>query len=276
MQIRGEPTASISAIPAPGDDLVARNSAKHAWMIAVALIILVTALRIAYMIWLSPYQLVGDEAYYWVQGRHLELCYDEKGPALPWIIYGCCKIFGDSEWAVRLPVVIAFALSAWGVGKLALNVARGDQRVGLLAVIIFCLVPAFQANAQLCTQDGPLITIWIALTAIGLRLIRRWHENKNVWLEWSLIWIVVGIGFLFKQTSLLFLPSFALYWLIHWRTLKLKAIFFAQQFVGVILFLITITPILIWNSRHGWPMLAHTLGHLGAGGDQAGLVNSGN
>src|SRR5260221_3445534 len=25
---------------------------------------------------------------------------------------------------------------------------------------------------------------------------------------------------------------------------------------------------IVWNARHGWPTLAHTLGHLGVGGDQ--------
>src|SRR4051812_27511523 len=84
------------------------------WPTALLLIAAVLAVRMAYLVWFCPYQLVGDEGYYWEQARHLDWGYDEKGPALAWMIAGCCALLGDTEWAVRLPVVIAFVLGAWG------------------------------------------------------------------------------------------------------------------------------------------------------------------
>src|SRR5437016_5933027 len=86
--------------------------AHHAWRVASAtsaLILVVVVLRLIYLIWLSPYQLLGDEAYYWEQARHLDWCYNEKGPLLAWMIAACCRVFGDTEWAVRLPMVLSFA-----------------------------------------------------------------------------------------------------------------------------------------------------------------------
>ena len=62
------------------------------WNAAVALLVAVLIVRLAYLIWLSPFELVGDEAYYWEQSRHLDLCYNEKGPALPWMIAGCSSL----------------------------------------------------------------------------------------------------------------------------------------------------------------------------------------
>src|SRR2546430_7797616 len=94
-----------------------------------ALILGVTALRLVYLMWLSPYQLLGDEAYYWEQARHLDWCYNEKGPLLAWMIAACCRVFGDTGWAVRLPMVIAFVAAAWGVRRLTLAGARGHERV---------------------------------------------------------------------------------------------------------------------------------------------------
>ncbi|HMB94855.1 MAG TPA: glycosyltransferase family 39 protein, partial [Tepidisphaeraceae bacterium] len=181
---------------------ITNSPATHqkAWLVALSFIFAVTVLRLIYLIWFCPYQLVGDEAYYWEQARHLDLCYNEKGPALPWLIYFCCHIFGDTEWAVRLPVVVSFALAAWGVGRLAIHITNGNRKAGLIAVICFCLLHAFQANAQICTQDGPLIAIWIALTAIGLRLLHRWRDGRNTCGEWLLLWFTIGIGFLFKQS----------------------------------------------------------------------------
>src|SRR5205823_1359269 len=150
----------------------------------------------------------------------LDWCYNEKGPLLAWMIAACCRVFGDTEWAVRLPMVIAFVAAAWGVRRLALAVARDNERVAFFAVAIFCLLPAIAANAQICTQDGPMIAVWLALTAIGLRLVRRWHAGQSTSGEWMLLWAILGIGFLLKQSVLLFLPSIAIYALLQRRTLR--------------------------------------------------------
>lgn len=248
------------------------------WSIATALVIFVLIARVLYLIWLSPYQLVGDEAYYWEQARHLDLSYDEKGPLLAWMIAGCCRLFGDSEWAVRLPVAIFSAIGAWGVGRLAMNVSRESdpERVGLFAVGLFLLLPAFQANAQICTQDGPLIAVWIALTAIGLRIIRNLHAGVDHALDWTIFWAIMGVGVLLKQSVLLFLVSFPIYLVIARPKATRWLILLEHQIPGLFLFVAILSPMIIWDSRHGWPMIAHTLGHLGAGGDQTGTVNDGN
>jgi hypothetical protein len=236
----------------------------------------VFVIRLAYMIWLSPVQLVGDEAYYWEQGRHLDWSYNEKGPVLPWLVAASCGMFGHTEWAVRLPVLLSFVVAGWGVGRLATEVACGDQRVGFFAVVCFVLLPAFQANAEICTQDAPLIALWVALTATGLRLMRRWRRGDPTWGDWLVFWAVLGFSVLLKQSAILFLVGVGIYWLLSRRSLPLGRTFFLQQLAGVLAFSLVVSPIVIWNHRHGWPMLSHTLGHLGAGGDQAGQIHKGN
>lgn len=259
--------------PVPLGHATARASA---WRWAIGLILVVSAARLAYLIWLTPYQLVGDEACYWVESKHPALCYYEKGPALPWMIRACCGVFGDVEWAVRLPVVLAFALAAWGVGRLAMSIAGGDKRAGFYAVACFCLLPAYHANAQICTQDGPLIALWVGLTAVGLRLVRRWGSGANTWPEWLGLWGLLGVSFLLKQSAVLFMLAVPVYWWVQRRRLRLTPVLVAQQVVGIAVFLAVISPMILWNQRHGWVTLGHTLGHLGAGGDQAGKANKGN
>jgi hypothetical protein len=243
---------------------------------ATLLILAVFLFRVGYLIWWCPLELAGDEAYYWEQSRHLELCYNEKGPALPWLIAGCCRVFGDHEWSVRLTMAVSSALAAWVVGRLAMAVSRGDQRVGFYAVVCFCLMPAFQANAQICTQDGPLILIWAVLTAIGLRLFRRWQAGEQTWGQWLLLYAVMGIGILFKQSMPLFFAGMAVFAALQWRKLAWGWTLAAQQLAGIAVLGIIISPMIVWNQRHGWPMLEHTLGHLGVGGDQSGEAHSGN
>jgi 4-amino-4-deoxy-L-arabinose transferase-like glycosyltransferase len=260
-------TQSATASGSAGARL--QESAADPWLSALSLICACALLRLVYLIWLTPYDLVGDEAYYWAQARHLDWSYREKGPLLAWAIALCCRLFGDVEWAVRLPVVLSALLAAWIVGRLTLSLTRGNRRAALLAVIAFLLVPAFEANAQICTQDGPLIALLGSLTWIGLGLVRRWEAGQNTWVHWIALWALLGIGILLKQSVLLFATALPLYAAIRFRRLPMHPILIAQQLVGVGLFLVIISPIVIWERRHGWPMLAHTLGHLGIGPDHA-------
>src|SRR5262249_37938655 len=77
------------------------------WQSALVLIAAAFVIRLVYLVWFCPYQLLGDEAYYWEQARHFDLCYNEKGPILAWTIAVCCRVFGDAEWAVRFPMALA-------------------------------------------------------------------------------------------------------------------------------------------------------------------------
>jgi 4-amino-4-deoxy-L-arabinose transferase-like glycosyltransferase len=238
------------------------------WPMAVALIVVIFIVRLIYLIWLSPYELAGDEAYYWECSRHLSLCYYEKGPGLAWVLAACCHLFGESEWAIRLPTALSFAGAAWVVGRIALRIARGDQRVAFLAVLLFCFIPAFQANAQICTQDGPMMLLWALLTASGLRLVERWESGRLKLHDWLLPAFLLGVSFLFKQSALLFLLGGAIYLMLRRRQLNWNRRQVGHLAVASLIFLATINPMIIWNQQHGWPTLTHTLGHLGApGGD---------
>src|SRR5213076_588359 len=111
------PTLTSRRITPPHDARVL-NGATWNW--ALVLLTGVFVARVLYLRWWSPWELVGDEAYYWEQARHLDLCYDEKGPALAWLIAACCHFFGNTEWAVRLPVALCSLVAGWGVGRLAM------------------------------------------------------------------------------------------------------------------------------------------------------------
>jgi 4-amino-4-deoxy-L-arabinose transferase-like glycosyltransferase len=237
------------------------------WTIATWVIIGVLVARVIYLIWLTPWELVGDEAYYWEWSRHLDWCYYEKGPGQAYLIYPFVKLFGVHAWAVRLPVALLSAAAAWVLGRLAIALT-GRERSGLLTVILFCLTPAFIANAQLCTQDGMIILVWSVLSAIGLRLVRNAEVGVSRLGEWLALAVWLGIGFLFKQSILLFLPTLVVYGWVRRRQIRWTGKLFGQMVVAGVVAGLFATPMVVWNARHGWPTLAHTLGHLGAGGDQ--------
>lgn len=271
------PSTAHSIPVAPRLERPDRGRAQSLWPAGIAgLVFLVVLAKLAINMWAGPCDLVADEAYYWLQGQHLDWSYNEKGPLLPWLIAGCCRVFGDVEWAVRLPVIVCGGLAAWGVGWLGLSASGGNRTVAAMSVLLFLLCPAFQVNAQISTQDGVMVALWIALTAVGLRLVRRWRQGASTWGPWVLLWALVGVGVLLKQSVLTFLPSLAVFWFLFRNELPLRKELFAQQVVGFAICAALCSPILFWNAGHGWPTLAHTLGHLGLGGDQTGQARKGN
>ena len=78
-----DPVAAPNAIEFDAASTYRRSLSWATWNAALLLLGATFLLRFAYLAFLSPYELVGDEAYYWEQSRHLSGSYNEKGPALP-------------------------------------------------------------------------------------------------------------------------------------------------------------------------------------------------
>ena len=80
-------------------------SPRYCWA-ALALIVGVAVLRLAYLAFYCPLELAPDEAYYWDWSRQLDWSYHSKGPLVAWLIRLSCECFGDTMLAVRVPAVI--------------------------------------------------------------------------------------------------------------------------------------------------------------------------
>ncbi len=243
------------------------------------------AVRIIYLVWICRYELVEDEAHYWLWSRWLEWSYYSKGPGVAWAIRASTMIFGDAEWAVRLPTAIASAIGTVAVGALARDVVRDGpgggatpRRVGLLAALAYTLAPALQATAIVMTIDGPYVACWSVACWACWRATRPGGNAAF----WALVGAAIGIGFLFKYTILLLiLGLLAFVVLVARRSGEVpparaarsgRGMFIA---VGVLLVLAGISPVAYWNAENHWPTLKHLLGHLGMAGGDMPVVKTG-
>src|SRR5271154_4825630 len=95
----------------PGQ-LSQENRACWRWLLAT-LVVSLTVLRIVYLFWFCPLDLVQDEAHYWDWSRHLDWSYYSKGPLVAWLIRLGVLVAGpwsmahtgNLMFAVRLPAV---------------------------------------------------------------------------------------------------------------------------------------------------------------------------
>ena len=239
------------------------------WRATVLFVLALLVVRIIYLVWLSPWELISDEAHYWEWSRRLSLSYYSKGPGVAWMIAASTGLFGVSEWAVRLPAAISSAVGGLVLARLT-NDVTGDQRAGFLAVVAFSLIPIFQLEAQLMTIDPPFMASWLICTWIAWHAFRAHKRGQVAWHLWALLGLALGVGFLVKYIIVLLPPSLLLYAILRRRELHWDRRCILAIALVVIFAAIGMTPWIIWNANHGWPAIRHELGHLGApGGDVA-------
>lgn len=232
--------------------------------------------RLVYLWVLCPYELVEDEAHYWEWSRRLGLSYYTKGPGVAWSIAASTWLFGAGEAAVRMPAVIASAISTLGIGALSRAVFQ-SSRAGFYAAALFNLTPVFQFTSLLITIDSPYIACWTMACWAGWRAAQPRDDGSRSprrlgW--WALLGASLGIGFLYKYTILLAVPGImAGSWLArrrHERTPSTNT----QTVLGIVVmacvWTLCASPVIIWNWQEGWPTVRHLIGHLGlSGGDVA-------
>ena len=232
--------------------------------------LVVTMLRIVYLVWLCPYDLIEDEAQYWLWAQHLDWSYYSKGPGVAWAIGLSTWLFGDAEWAVRLPAavsgLVAMICAAGLGGEAAIALGggeRGAQRGAIFGMAAFALAPVFQATSVLMTIDGPLVACWLLAAWAAWRASVRGSRSAGV-----VLGAAVGAGFLFKYTMVLLMPGLLGFAVARRRGVHLAAGWRLWAVGGAAVALLGTVPVFVWNAQHNWDTVRHLLGHMGmAGGD---------
>lgn len=255
---------------------------------AVAVVLGVLVLRLLYLRFACPYDLVEDEAQYWLWSRFPDWSYYSKGPGVAWVIWLAGRVLGDAEWAVRAPSAVLAALGGVCAAGLTRDLAAhawarlDEQRraaratpslAAVFAALAFSLAPALQMAGVLMTIDGPYVACWAAAAWAAWRASMLGQARL-----WAVVGAAIGAGFLFKYTMLLLLPGLVL-WTWHRRRGSVPAQADAMPApprpassvwlaAGAGLAMLGLLPVLVWNSQNGWLTWAHLLGHLGLkGGD---------
>jgi len=198
--------------------------------------------------------LSGDEAYYWLWSRRLQLSYFDHPGMAAWLMAASTFLFGESELAVRLPSV----LSAAAVTLLLYDTTRrafASATAGLTAAVWLNLTLLFGAAAVIATPDSPLLLFWsLALWA----MVRLMREGETRWL--LLLALALGLGFTAKYTLVLIVPGLALTFLLFragWRWGRQPLALAAAAGLG----LLCTGPVLLWNAQHQWVSFRKQLSH---------------
>jgi undecaprenyl-diphosphatase len=216
--------------------------------IAAWLIILV-ALAVRLFI-SSRFLLVPDEANYWQWSRHLALGYHDHPPMIAWTIGLATRLFGQNEFAVRLPTVLGLAVTSFYL--FALSARWFSRRCGFHVVLLLQGLLLLNGAALIATPDGLLLPCWAAACYHSAMALS--YRSPG---QWLLTGIWFGLGMLSKYTMLLFLPSlFFCMLIIPFYRKQLATVW---PWFGLLVGLACFTPVLLWNSHNGWATFRHVL-----------------
>jgi 4-amino-4-deoxy-L-arabinose transferase-like glycosyltransferase len=217
---------------------------RTAW-IALGFIGLLTLFRLWFC---TQYELVEDEAYYWLWSKHPDICYFSKGPAVAWIIGAGTRLFGDTVLGIRVFAVLLASGTALGLFWLARRLY--DDATALAALAIAACIPMLAVGSTLMTIDPISVFCW-TWAAVAF-----WHaKDATPALLWAVTGALVGLGMLAKYTNIaqLLCFTFFLAWLPDYRRRLRRRRFWIMVLVALLFLL----PPLVWNARHDWITLQH-------------------
>ena len=183
----------------------------------------------------------SDEAMHWLWSKHPALAYPEHPPLVAYLIYLGTAIFGDNELGVRF----FFVLGIFFLGLIIWELSREKGEKGaLFSLFLFHLLPITQLGV-LAKTDLPFIVFYF-LAFYALR------KNNFYLLAFSL-----GGAILSKL-----LGGFLLFSILLYFFLQRIAFWKRKDFIpSLLLFLLLISPVVIWNITHDFFEIKMRFGH---------------
>jgi Dolichyl-phosphate-mannose-protein mannosyltransferase len=210
--------------------------------VLLSFVLILTGIRLflAATIELSP-----NESYYYLWAQHPDFSYYGKGPGVALAILAGTSLFGSTEFGVRfLGPLFGLGTSVF-VYLLARKLVR--EKAAFWAVLAVNLLPILHLHSIVMTPDGPSLFFWAAAPYTAWLAIER---GGNFSFFWPLTGILIGLGFLcdYWNAIQLFSILFFLAAVPRYRHQLRRPGFY----VCFLVFLLFLTPLIIWNYQHEW------------------------
>lgn len=231
----------------PADEIVAVG--ERQWLRLGYL--LIGALFIFRLLYLNSgrIELSEDEAYQWLWSKHLALSYYSKPPMIALAQFVGTSLWGDRELGVRfLSPVIALILSVLLLRFMAREVGAA---AGFWTVVMCSTAPLLAVGATLMTVDPLLVLFWTSAMIVGWRAVQATGTTS----QWLATGLLMGLGFLSKYTAAIQIACFALFFAL-WKPSRFH-LRRGGPWLALVVFAVCMTPVLVWNSQHGWITVEH-------------------
>jgi 4-amino-4-deoxy-L-arabinose transferase-like glycosyltransferase len=205
----------------------------------------------------------------WLVPHFWYLPHLDKPPLTYWLVAASMKLFGQNEWAARLPAAFAGSSGVWAA--FLLGCSLGGRRVGFWSAVILQSSLLYFVMARMLTTDifvtqfvaWAVYFLWRSWLGLERRTSPRAETNRQdfqnrhdggfappddkgrkFW-PWHLAgWAAIALGFLTKGPVALAIPIVALAALVilRWRTFPPKKLLFGGLLAGLLFFFVLAAP----------------------------------
>lgn len=210
------------------------RSRQMLWVIIAAIVVRTIAA--------ATTPLIDDEAYYWLWARHLDWSYLDHPPMVAYLLALTTRPGSTAVWIRLGPLLLGVATS---YALFLLGRDLFGQRVGLIAAVLFQVVPVLAGAGMLATPDAPFFLAW----TVALRYF--WQALHGHPQRWPVAGIVLGLGLLSKLYMVFFAVGVVVFVLIYARRWVARREPYGALALTIMLFL----PVIYWNAQHRWAMV---------------------
>ncbi len=204
------------------------------------------------IIFSGAFNLIPDECSYWTWSRRLDWSYFDNSGMAAYLIRLSTSLFGVSTpFSVRFPFLILSGLTTYLVYRVSFVLFNNRSRA-LLSALVINLMPLAFLGASAAMHDNALIYFWMAALWASVRFLKS--ENPR-W--FYLIGAATGLAIQSKYTGVLLLPGLLMFLL--WSRPHRDRLATKEPWIGVLIAILFVLPIVWWNYRHDWASFHHIL-----------------
>ncbi len=218
------------------------------------LALFLVAINLFKLLTARSFPLIGDEAYYWLWSKHLDLSYVDHPPMIAYFNFILTSFFGDSEFAVRIGAILIVLLVSGIIYLTAKELY--DKKAAAAAVIIFNLLPTFFGGGMFLVPQ----TVLFLFYSLSFYLLVRLRKTRNA-IYWYPLGIAAGFGLLSDYVMGLFVIGTFLLLVLD----KDQRFWFAHKepYIAAVIAFIIFLPVVIWNLRLGFTPFFYWGGKMG-------------
>jgi hypothetical protein len=215
------------------------------WIISILFIIAKLCLH---FFTYTNYELHRDEMLYFNMADHLSAGFATVPPVIGILAFVVKSIFGYSVFGIRLIPALLGAASLYIIAKIIRELG-GSILALIIASSSFIFSTGFLLFDTLFTPNVIEQFFWLLITYFIFRMVSQ--NNPRLWI-W--IGILLGLSFLCKYSVVYYIVGFfiAMQFSGH-RKLFNSRYFYYSVVIGMIIIL----PNLLWQYKHGWPVVYH-------------------
>ncbi len=192
-----------------------------------------------------------DETYYFTYTLHPDWSYFDHPPLValvtaigPWLTGGQV-----TQFTIRIGCLLLYTGTLWWLYQTGIRLF--SPQAGLLTLVIATIAPIFQmVFGILVLPDVPLMFFWAG--ALYWASVEFFDKPESYQPSWRLAWISVLIGGACLGKYHGFALGFGLVMFCLFSPRHRSALTSPWLLLGMVLFVVTLSPMLYWNWQHDW------------------------